>query len=130
MPEERGIRFFFLKSMRLVKSSDFKAFREAQQSLRTSLGPFSVLIRKNGKNINRLGVIVTKKASGNLVLRNYLKRQAREFFRIANPQFPKGLDFLFIAKKLEHGQKKVKMPPLKGFVGFLEKNFNSEKKSG
>ncbi|MDR2405597.1 MAG: ribonuclease P protein component [Deltaproteobacteria bacterium] len=100
MPNKGEKGFSFPKDLRLLKSSDYKSFRSPHKSERISLGPFTVFIKKNALPLNRLGIIVTKKAAGNSVLRNRLKRLAREFFRVENPSWPKGLDFLFIAKNV------------------------------
>ncbi|MDR2443022.1 MAG: ribonuclease P protein component [Deltaproteobacteria bacterium] len=84
------------KTAKLLKRAQYLAMR-GPISLKIGLGAFTVVGRPNGLDINRLGVTVTKK-SGPAVVRNRLKRVAREFFRLNRAQWPQGFDLLFIAK--------------------------------
>ena len=61
------------------------------------MGAFDVHLTPNGLGTSRLGVIVTKKR-GKANVRNKLKREAREFFRIRRPVWPSGVDMVFIAR--------------------------------
>lgn len=84
---------------------------------------FDIFIKKNGKNINKLGVAISKKA-GNSVKRNKIKRLIRENYRLLeenlkmgnsivilwkkNAEF-KNFDFYKIKKELEEYFKKSKI---------------------
>ena len=84
---------------------------------------FDIFIKKNGKNINKLGVAISKKA-GNSVKRNKIKRLIRENYRLLeenlkmgnsivilwkkNAEF-KNFDFYKIKKELEEHFKKSKI---------------------
>jgi len=59
---------------------------------------FTVILKRNGLGITRLGVTVTRKA-GNAVKRNRIKRLIREFFRLNKSLFPQGYDIVIAAKK-------------------------------
>ncbi len=53
---------------------------------------------KNGKNTNRLGIIVSKKLSKRAVVRNKVRRRIRESYRIHSGTIKTGYDFIIIAK--------------------------------
>lgn len=55
---------------------------------------FNIYIIPNNLQNNRLGIIVSKRVSGNSVRRNFLKRIIREEFRSAIKQNDKFLDFV------------------------------------
>jgi ribonuclease P protein component len=57
-----------------------------------------ILSLKNGLDVTRLGITVTKK-TGNAVKRNRIKRLIREFYRLNKARFPQGFDVAIIAKK-------------------------------
>ena len=98
--------FAFRKAERLLKRSDFlKASREARQRVETR--NFLVLLRPNHLSRARLGVTVTKKI-GNAVIRNRIKRQVKEFYRLHKHYLPQGHDLVVIARRgadsLDHRQ--------------------------
>ncbi len=86
-------RLFFRKSQRVVSEREFakvlsqKCF-VCSQMLRLYAAP-------NNLNIPRFGVSVGR-AIGNAVLRNRLKRLAREVFRLNQHQIPAGYDYILI----------------------------------
>jgi putative membrane protein insertion efficiency factor/ribonuclease P protein component len=90
----------FTKADRLLKRGQFLklADRAARIDVKIRAGVFLVVGRDNGLGRHRLGVTVTKKI-GPAVVRNRLKRQVREFFRQNRPEWPGGLDLLFIARQ-------------------------------
>ena len=53
---------------------------------------------KNGKDTNRLGIIVSKKVSNRAVVRNRIRRQLKEAYRLNENQFALGYDLVLIAK--------------------------------
>jgi ribonuclease P protein component len=70
-----------------------------QGALKTGTGLFTAVVKPNGLGLNRLGVTATRKV-GRAVVRNRLKRLAREFFRLHQAAWPQGLDVLLIARPL------------------------------
>jgi putative membrane protein insertion efficiency factor/ribonuclease P protein component len=90
----------FPKTARLLARRQFLAMsrRSEQPDLTFKTGSFLVVGRSNGLDRTRLGVTVTKK-TGIAVVRNRLKRQVREFFRLQSAGWPTGLDLLFIARQ-------------------------------
>ncbi|KRQ85944.1 Ribonuclease P protein component [Caloramator mitchellensis] len=54
-------------------------------------------VSKNKKNINRVGVSVSKKI-GKSVVRNRVKRLIREAFRVNRQKFKVGHDIIFVAR--------------------------------
>jgi ribonuclease P protein component len=54
-------------------------------------------IFKNNKNINRVGISVSKKV-GKSVVRSRVKRLIKESYRVNKPLFKKGYDNIFVAR--------------------------------
>lgn len=69
----------FHKSYRLLKPIEFR--RVFQQPCRTGDGTLTILARKNNKGHARLGLAISSKAARSAVVRNRIKRIARESFR-------------------------------------------------
>ena len=86
-------QFTFPKSKRLVSQRQFKAV--LAHKLRVSNGLFTLVMGKNDCGYPRLGVSVGK-ACGNAVVRNRLKRLAREAFRQNQGRIPAGFDYLLM----------------------------------
>ncbi|MEW6262490.1 MAG: ribonuclease P protein component [Thermodesulfobacteriota bacterium] len=85
------------KANRLRKRGDYiLAAGEAVRRLRS--GCFLLIIRPNGRSESRLGITVTRKI-GKAVVRNRLKRQVREFFRLNRQLLPPGQDMVVIARQ-------------------------------
>jgi ribonuclease P protein component len=60
---------------------------------------FAFYFVKNQMEENRIGIIVSKKVSKKAVVRNRLRRQIREAYRLNEEQFVKGYDFILIGKQ-------------------------------
>jgi ribonuclease P protein component len=105
------------KACRLRKRAEYLQIG-SQATGKMFFGGFMALVRPNNGSITRFGVTVTRKI-GSAVIRNRLKRQAREFFRLGRSRWPNGLDILFIATK----QAKDLWPPEPRQVARLEKFF-------
>jgi len=86
-------QFSFPKKKRLVSNRQFKAV--LARNLRVSDGLLILYIAENDCGYPRLGVSVGK-SCGNAVVRNRLKRLAREAFRQSQGQIPAGFDYLLV----------------------------------
>ncbi len=86
----------FSKKERILKRADFVNLNRSGE--RHHSRHFIVILKKNGLNLARLGITVSKK-TGNAVKRNRTKRLIREFFRLNKSLFPQGYDIIVIAKK-------------------------------
>ena len=53
--------------------------------------------RRNGRNINRLGITVSKKV-GKAVARNRAKRRLKELYRVNSQKLLKGYDIVIVAR--------------------------------
>lgn len=71
-----------------------------------------VFIRKNGLDINRLGISVSKKV-GNSVARHRLTRLIRESYRLHEDEFNSGLDIVVVGKQSANPKKGEKNYPIK-----------------
>lgn len=87
------MRFLFKKSQRVVRERDFKAVLSHKCSV--SSGLMRLYAAPNGLEIPRFGVSVSRKCGG-AVVRNRLKRLAREAFRLHQHDLPPGRDYLLI----------------------------------
>lgn len=85
----------FPRDARLLRPGEFEAV--FKQALRSGDACFTVLGRRNGERHARLGLAISKKAAGNGVVRNRLKRLARESFRLRLHELP-DLDIVVLAK--------------------------------
>lgn len=82
-------RLRFPPEARLLKASEFRAvFRTGR---RARIGPLHARFRPNGKRRARLGLAVSLKATRRAVVRNRVRRQLRESFRV-NQNRLAGLD--------------------------------------
>jgi ribonuclease P protein component len=85
----------FGKAQRLLKPADFKRVFEQRQSVHNTY--FGVYAGKNTSGQARLGLVVSKKVSKKAVVRNRIKRQIRENFRLQQSDLgPR--DFVIVAK--------------------------------
>jgi ribonuclease P protein component len=86
-----GASLRFPREARLVRRSEFDAvYRDAR---RRSGRHFTVFLRPNGLAHTRFGISV-KRALGGSVLRNRIRRRAREIFRLHRREFPAGWDIV------------------------------------
>jgi ribonuclease P protein component len=87
--------FSYPKSARLLRRREYLVMNAGRQD-KIRLSGFMAVCRRNGLDRDRLGVTTTKKV-GSAVVRNRLKRAAREFFRLRRGEWPRGFDLLLIA---------------------------------
>lgn len=79
----------------LKKNIDFgKVYRRGKSRANHQL---VLYIMKNGTDMNRLGISVSKKV-GNSVVRHRVKRLIKEIYRLHERQFARGYDIVFIAR--------------------------------
>jgi ribonuclease P protein component len=92
------VRFFFRKSQRIYSEEDFS--RVLSYKCFACKGMMRLHAALNGLELTRFGVSVSKKC-GKAVVRNRLKRYAREAFRLHQNEIPAGFDYIliFTAKK-------------------------------
>lgn len=85
----------FPRDSRLLKAREFDAvFKQAKY--RVSTAEFLVLALENGTEHSRVGMVVSKKVSGNAVNRNRIRRLIREAFRTHFSD--RGLDLVVVAR--------------------------------
>jgi len=72
--------FGFRRQHRLLKPAEFSDVFAARHILRGGL--FTLHYRNNDRSVARLGLVVPKKQARTAALRNAIKRQAREAFRL------------------------------------------------
>jgi ribonuclease P protein component len=86
-------RFSFPKTKRLVSNRQFKTVMA--RGLRASNGVITLFMAENDCGFARLGVSVSRHCGG-AVLRNRLKRLARETFRQCRNRIPQQFDYLLM----------------------------------
>ena len=87
------VRFFFRKENRVRKRADFLFAYERGSSFRRR-GMYVFICPRESPNLpTRLGITATRKV-GRSVVRNRLKRLAREVFRLALPQLKSGFTII------------------------------------
>ena len=86
----------------LRKTEDFRAVYRKKKSKADKY--FVMYVLENGKDINRLGISVSKKV-GNSVVRHRLFRLVREAIRLHEDEFNSGLDIVVIARESANPQK-------------------------
>jgi ribonuclease P protein component len=87
------MKLVFKKSQRLCSNSQFKTVLSHRQS--AGRGPLRLYVRPNQLTHPRFGVSIGKGA-GSAVIRNRLKRLAREAFRLNQHNLPPFWDYVLI----------------------------------
>jgi len=85
----------FDKTQRLLKPAEFKRVFELRQSAHNA--HFGIYTAKNTLGHPRVGLVVSKKVSKKAVVRNRIKRQIRENFRLQKASLG-AHDFVIVAK--------------------------------
>lgn len=85
----------FPKLCRLRRSWEYR--RVSKMGCKLNTPHFILLVTENEFSYSRLGLTVSRKV-GNAVVRNRLKRQLREFFRLSSRRFHQSIDLSVIAK--------------------------------
>ncbi|MBA3563067.1 MAG: ribonuclease P protein component [Gammaproteobacteria bacterium] len=88
-------RSAFSRRQRLTRPREFS--RVFESAVRSVDRAFSVLARKNACQYPRLGLAIARKAAGNAVQRNRLKRLIRESFRLHQHELP-AMDCIVMAR--------------------------------
>ncbi|TVQ52397.1 MAG: ribonuclease P protein component [Phycisphaerales bacterium] len=83
--------FRFPRRLRLTRPSEFEAVLNANVRVRS--GPLFIGALPNDRDHPRLGLIVSRRV-GNAVVRNRVKRQLREAFRLSQHDLPTGYDLV------------------------------------
>ncbi len=86
----------FGKDRRLLKASEFKEVFD-NNALRVAHPKHLLLVKPNGTDVSRLGLVVGKKNVPTAVARNRVKRVVREIFRTT--PLPISSDIIFLARK-------------------------------
>jgi ribonuclease P protein component len=76
----------FRRQYRLLTPAHYAAAFAARRVLRGAY--FSLHYRNNGLTVARLGLVIPKKQARSAVLRNAIKRQIREVFRVCRHELP------------------------------------------
>lgn len=90
-----GQSYRFPAAHRIKKRPEFLALRNSGRLFRTRNFLVSTCNRTCGPT--RLGITVTRRV-GNAVVRNRVKRQVREFFRLTYPVLPAQVDISIVAR--------------------------------
>lgn len=84
-----------MKNHKVRKNAEFRfIYRRGKSFSNHSL---VLYVHKNRKNINRIGISVSKKV-GKSVTRNRVKRLIKESYRLNNIELIRGYDLVFIAR--------------------------------
>lgn len=95
-----------MKDHKIRKNEEFRTIYRRGKSFSNQ---FLVLyVHKNGKNINRVGIAVSKKV-GNSVVRSRVKRLINESYRLNDSNLISGYDLIFIARVAAKGRNYAKI---------------------
>lgn len=95
-------RFTFPKHNRVLDSGGYRTI--TSKGRKKVSQSFLLFTQKTQETYSRIGLTVSRKV-GNSVVRNRVKRQFREFFRLNQHTLQKGVDWVIIARP-RAGQKK------------------------
>jgi ribonuclease P protein component len=84
-----------MKNHKVRKNAEFRFIYRRGKSFSNHL--LVLYVYKSRKNINRIGISVSKKV-GKSVTRNRVKRLIKESYRLNNSELIKGYDLVFIAR--------------------------------
>lgn len=88
-----------MKNTQMLKKNSFKKVYNTASSYASK--SVVVLCIQNGLDINRFGVVASKKV-GNSVLRNRARRRIKEIYRIHETDLKQGYDIVIIARVAIH----------------------------
>ncbi|BCL76797.1 ribonuclease P protein component [Jeongeupia sp. HS-3] len=91
-----ALRYGFPRVLRLLKTDDYSSVFSLRSSSSNEF--FQVLARPNGLPHGRIGLVVGKKTHKRAVVRNYIRRSAREVFRLNAAEFS-GLDLVVRSRR-------------------------------
>ncbi|WP_131112358.1 ribonuclease P protein component [Sulfuricystis thermophila] len=113
-------RFGFGRCFRLLRPQEFSAVFHARQVVRGER--FALHFRENALKHPRLGLVLPKKQARSAVLRNAIKRQAREAFRLKRPGLP-ALDIVLrLLRPVAAIEKSVWRTEIEGLLDRLAKS--------
>lgn len=95
----------FSRACRLLTAGQYAEVFSARKVLRGAL--FALHFRSNNLESARLGVVVPKKQAKTAVLRNAIKRQARELFRRRRAELPAVDLILRLAQPIRLGRRPI-----------------------
>lgn len=90
-----------MKVNKIRKNVEFRAIYRRGKSFSNAL--LVLYIYKNKKNLNRIGISVSKKV-GKSVVRNRVKRLIKESYRLNKDKLNIGYDLVFIARNAANGR--------------------------
>ncbi|MEY8000727.1 ribonuclease P protein component [Clostridium sp. Mt-5] len=95
-----------MKVYRIKKNAEFRVVYKRGRSFSNNL--LVLYIYRNRKNINRLGISISKRV-GKSVERNRIKRLIKEICRLDIKDVKIGYDLVFIARNLSNGKNYIEI---------------------
>lgn len=93
-----------MRDVKRYKIRKNREFRNVYKKGKSISNRYLVLyVKKNGKDLSRLGISVSKKV-GKAVIRNRVKRRIRESYKLYSSEVAKGYDLIFIARVSSNNQ--------------------------
>lgn len=97
-----------MKIDKLRKNSEFRAVYRKGKSFSNNILVLYVFKNYKNKDINRIGISVSKKVGGSVV-RSRVKRLIRESYRLHCYKLKSGYDFIFIARTTIKGRSYIEV---------------------